>query len=87
MTEAPTNLSSIYSCTNGHAVITYYEEPCPLCAMRRHVKAAEELLAPIFAKEHWGDAEQDFEHALLRLEAAVNLAGQRTPNLPRTAAS
>lgn len=77
----------IYSCDNGHEPIEHSETHCPLCAMRRHVKAAHEILASLPAtlcSMREFRMERRLDDALLRLEAAINLAGQRT--LPAEAA-
>lgn len=74
-------MTDYYSCTNGHAPIKYYEQPCQLCTMRRHIKAAQELLAPLCLNLTRKGTEGVYERVMLRLEAAVNLAGQREPDL------
>lgn len=75
-------------CDTGHEQIVFNTgHICPMCAMRRHIKAAYELLSAMHFKGMIRTTKEDnLAHALLRLDAAINLTGQRTPDLPRTAA-
>lgn len=70
-----------FRCQNGHEKIEHKSPDCPLCAMRRHVKAAQELLSTHAKVPSLVIARTRVDDALLRLEAAINLAGQRTPDL------